>query len=229
MIARTRRAVRRGLRRQEEPARGDQEHGGRQIRHEGLCHVRRHSPVPGRANGCRCRADCHGRPLARAGLDHGDAGGKGRVLREAVVPHHGARPDGGRDGAELRPRLSDRNPAAQRGEPRLRHRDGPYRPPRPDPHGLCRYPLARRDAPRLAAGGTGAAQGRTGLGCLARPLSLAALQPRICERRRVVSLLRFRHRCRHVGGAHGRAGAARPRHVERDVDRVRVRVPRRRR
>ena len=94
-----------------------------------------------------------------AGLHHGHAGGKGRVLREAVVSYHGARPDGGRDGAKLRPRLSDRSPAAQRGKPRVRHRNGPHRPPGPDPYRLCRLSLARRDASRLAAGGTGAAQG----------------------------------------------------------------------
>ena len=48
-----------------------------------------------------------------------------------------------------------------------------------DSYRLRRHPLARRDAARLAAGGTGTAQGGTGLGCLARPLPLAAIQQRL--------------------------------------------------
>ena len=43
----------------------------------------------------------------------------------------------------------------------------------------CRW--RRRDASRLVAGGTGTAQGGTGLGSLARSVSLAALQPRLCQ------------------------------------------------
>ncbi len=61
-----------------------------QIRHEGLRGVCRPAPVPGRADGCGRRVDCHRRPLARAGLDPGDAGGQGCLLREAGLSHHGA-------------------------------------------------------------------------------------------------------------------------------------------
>jgi hypothetical protein len=36
--------------------------------------------VPGRADGCGCRVDCHRRPLARAGFAHGHAGWQGCLL-----------------------------------------------------------------------------------------------------------------------------------------------------
>ena len=49
---------------------------------------RGHPRVPGRADGHRRGADRHGRPLARAGVDHGDAGRQGRLQREAVVHDH---------------------------------------------------------------------------------------------------------------------------------------------
>ena len=112
------------------------------------------------------------------GDDHGDAGRQGRLLREAVVHDHRRGPGGGGDGPPLRPHLPDRHPAAQRGQLRRRHRDGPHRPAGQGPHGPRPHrPLGRgRDEPRLAARGAAAAQGRGRLGRLARPLPLAALQ-----------------------------------------------------
>ena len=48
--------------------------------------------------------DRHRRPLALAGDDHGDAGGQGRLFREALVHDHRRGPRGRRDGAAVRPR-----------------------------------------------------------------------------------------------------------------------------
>ena len=147
---------------------------------QGLRHVPGDQRLPGRAAGHRRRADRHGRPLARHGVDPGDAGRQGRLHREAVLHDDCRGPRGGGDGTPLRPRLPDRHAAAQRGQPRLRHRDGPHGPPGQDPHRLRPHrPLGRRrDAPRLAAGRRPAAQGRGGLGRLAGRLPVAALQPR---------------------------------------------------
>ena len=119
-------------------------------------------------------------------VDPGDAGGQGRLHREALLHDDRRRPGGGGDGPPLRPRLPDRHAAAERGQPRLRHRDGPHRPAGQAAHGLRPHrPLGRRrDAPRLAAGRAAAAQGRGGLGRLAGRLPLAALQPRLRRRRR---------------------------------------------
>ncbi len=203
-----RRAVRRHLRPAEEAAAGGQELRGRPLRQQGLRDVPGDPRLPGRADGHRRRADRHGRPLARDGVDPGDAGGQGRLHREALLHDHRRGPGGGRDGPPLRPRLPDRHAAAQRGQPRLRHRDGPHRPAGQDPHGLRPHrPLGRgRDAPRLAAGRSPAAQGRGGLGRLAGPLPVAALQPQL-RRRRVAGLLRLPHQLhRRMGRAHLRPG-----------------------
>ena len=55
--------------------------------------------------------------------------------------------------------LSNRRPAAQRAQSRLCHGTGPIRTIGPDPYRVRRLPLARRAAPRLAAGRTGTVQG----------------------------------------------------------------------
>ena len=152
--------------------------------------------------------------------------GQGRLHREALLHDDRRGPGGGRDGPPLRPRLPDRHAAAERGQPRLRHRDGPHRPAGQDPHRLRPHrPLGRRrDAPRLAAGRRRAAQGRGGLGRLAGPLPVAALQPQL-RRRRLAGPLRLPHQLhRRVGRAHLRPGPGRP-GLRRDLAR-RVRVRR---
>ena len=129
-------------------------------------------------NGCRCRADRHRRPLARAGVGSGHAGRQGCLLRKARVPDDGAGADGRRDRPPLRPDLSNRRPAAQRSQSCLRHRNGPIRPLGPDPYRVCRLSMARRPASRLAPGRTGTGQRRVRLGSVAGALSLAAVQRR---------------------------------------------------
>ena len=109
------------------------------------------------------RLDRHRRPLALAGDDHGDAGGQGRLFREAFVHDHRRGPDGRRDRPAVRPHLPDRRPAAQRGPVRDRDRAGPAGTAgpgahRPRPH---RAVGRRRDEPRLAARGAAALQGRS--------------------------------------------------------------------
>ena len=99
----------------------------KQVRQQRLQDVPGDARVPGHPHGHRRAADRHRRPLARHGDDHGDAGGQGRLLREALVHDDRRGPRGGRDGPALRPDLPDRHPAAQRGELRRRHRDGPHR------------------------------------------------------------------------------------------------------
>ena len=87
----------------------------------------------------------------------------------------------GRDRPALRPRLPDRHAAAERGELHVfGHRAGSHRPAGQGPHGLRPHrPVGRgRDAARLAARRARAAQGRGGLGRVARPVPLAAVQLR---------------------------------------------------
>ena len=95
--------------------------------------------------GHRRAADRHRRPLARDGVDHGHAGGQGRLLREALLHDDRRGPRRGRDGPALRPDLPDRHPAAQRGQLRRRHRDGPNRPARQGAHRAGPHrPVGRR-------------------------------------------------------------------------------------
>ncbi len=172
---RERRAIRRHLRRPESPPRGHQADRRPPLRQLRLQDVSRDEGVPRDPRRHRCGADRHRRPLALAGDHHGDAGGQGCLLREAVVHDDRGGPGGGGDGASLRPDLPDGRPAAQRGAVRDGHRDGPRRPAgtgayRPRPY----RPLGRRrDEPRLAPRGAPALQGGSGLGRLARPVPLA--------------------------------------------------------
>ena len=157
--------------------------------------------------------DRHGRPLALAGDDHGDAGGQGRLFREAVVHDDRRGPRGGRDRAAVRADLPDRRSAAQRGELRARHRAGPLRPARPGAYRSRPHrPLGRRrDEPRLAPRGAPAPQGRSGLGRLAGPLPLAAVQLDL-HQGRLARSLRLPHQLhRRVGRAHVRPVAGRHR------------------
>ena len=64
---------------------------------------------------------------------------------------------------------------------RVLHRDGAPRPARQGAHGLRAHRAVgrRRDEARLAARRTRTAQGRGGLGSMARPMPMAALQPRL--------------------------------------------------
>ena len=66
--------------------------------------------------GHRRRADRHRRPLARAGVDPGGAGGQGRLQREALRPDHRRLPGPGRHHEAHRPRLPGRHPAPQRAQ-----------------------------------------------------------------------------------------------------------------
>ena len=112
--------------------------------------------------GHRCAPHRHGGSVARDGHDHGHAGGQGRVFREAVVHDHRRGPRGGADRPSLRADLPDRHAAAQRGQLRGRHRDGPDRAAGQGPHGSCPHRAlgCRRDEPRLAPRGAAAPEGR---------------------------------------------------------------------
>ncbi len=99
---------------------------------------------------------------------------------------------------------------------RARHRAGPLRPARagahrPRPH---RAVGCRRDEPRLAARGAPAPQGGSGLGRLAWPLPLAAVQLDL-HQRRLAGPLRLPHQLhRRMGRAHVRPVAGRYRRAQ---------------
>ena len=172
------RAVRGDLRPAEAASRGRQEARGHPLRQQRLQAVRRHSRVPGHPHRHRRGPEHHRRPLARPGGHPGDAGGQGRVLREAVGHDHRRGPGGRGHRPALPADLPVRHPAAQRRQFHLRQRvaaaglsrQGPHRP------GAHRPVGRRRDAARLAAGAAAASEGGGRLGRLAGPVSLAALQ-----------------------------------------------------
>ena len=163
--------------------------------------------------------------------DLGHALRQGRLFREALLHDHRRGPGGRGHREALRPHLSDRHPAAQRGQLHLRQRIAPHRPTGPRPHRPRPHrPVGRRgDEIRLAARRAGAAQGRGGLGRVARPVPLAALQLRL-RPRRLARLLRLPHQLhRRMGRPHLRpvpGGHRRRRHLRR---RVRLREQRHRR
>ena len=113
MLAREGRPVRRDLRRPEGPPRGHQADRRQALRQLRLPDVSRDARVPRDPAGHRRGLDRHGRPLALPGDDHGDAGGQGRLFREALVHDDRRGPGRGRDGAAVRADLPDRRPAAR--------------------------------------------------------------------------------------------------------------------
>ena len=99
--------------------------GGREVRSR-RGHVPRF-PRDASPPGHRRRADRHRRPLAHDGLDLRRQGRQGHLLREALLDDDRREPGPGRHDAALRPDLSGRHAAAERGQLHLRRRPVPRR------------------------------------------------------------------------------------------------------
>ena len=200
------RAIRRDLRPAEAAPRGRQEAGGHPLRQQRLQAVRDMREFLATRTDIDAVLSATGDRWHATAAGHGHAGGQGRLLREAVGHDHRRGPGGRGDRPTLPADLPDRHPAAQRGQLHLRQRTAAARLPRQGPHrpGAHRPVGRRRDAARLAAGAAGASEGRGGLGPLAGPVSLAALQRRLLPGQ-LARPLRFPHELhRRMGRPHVR-------------------------